>query len=88
MIGLDEGGGSLHGDFNLFGEVHCFLPFPISLVSLNSELPLGEGCILDNETAGEWSFDVAGTSANFLPRALYSCDFLMPLPKPELFTVY
>ena len=54
IIGLEEGGGSgLFGFFNLFGEVHCFLPFPPSPVSLNKELPLGEGCNFDNETEGE-----------------------------------
>ena len=54
IIGLEEGGGSgLLGFFNLFGEVHCFLPFPPSPVSLNKELPLGEGCNFDNETEGE-----------------------------------
>ena len=72
IFGLEEGSGSgLFGLFNLFGEVHCFLPFPPSPVSLNKELPLGEGCIFDNETEGEeLSFDVTGTSCNFFPRAL------------------
>ena len=51
---MEGGGGSgLFGFFNLFGEVHCFLGFPVSPVSLNNELPLGEDCILDNETVGD-----------------------------------
>ena len=54
FFGLGGGGASdLFDFFNLFGEVHCFLPFPTSPVSLNNELPLAEGCIFDNETVGE-----------------------------------
>ena len=71
MIGPGGGGAcSLLWLFNLFGEVHCFLGFPVSPVSLNNELPLGEDCILDNETEGDWSLVITGVSANFFPRAL------------------
>ena len=76
------GGSCLDGAF-LFGEVEvlsCILPFPTSLVSLFNEALLEEWSILENESAAEGSFDDIGISANFLPRALYNCDFLMPLP--------